>query len=231
MATHFRNLSSEEASAEVDGRLVLVSTIVVRRPYLSFAKRVIDIVAIMLSSPFVVPLVLLLALCVVLDGGKPFFTQDRLGRNGRVYRIWKLRTMVSDAEARLQGYLDHNPDAKTEWDSLQKLKCDPRITTFGRLLRKSSLDELPQLWNVLIGDMSLVGPRPMMCDQRVMYPGTAYFDLRPGITGYWQISARNEGTFSERAYFDTLYAHDVSLLTDLRILVATVRVVIRGTGY
>ena len=124
-----------------------------------------------------------------------------------------------------------NPEARLEWNSTQKLKADPRITRLGRLLRKTSMDELPQLWNVLIGDMSLVGPRPMMPSQRSLYNGTAYYALRPGITGPWQVSERNEVEFSQRAEFDREYEENVSLLTDLRLLVATTQVVIRGTGY
>ena len=105
------------------------------------------------------------------------------------------------------------------------------ITRFGRVLRKSSLDELPQLWNVLLGDMSLVGPRPMMPCQRDLYPGSAYYRLRPGITGPWQVSRRNESTFADRARFDTDYDQTLSLGTDLGLLISTVRVVVRATGY
>lgn len=118
-----------------------------------------------------------------------------------------------------------------EWESTQKLKHDPRITRFGRFLRKSSLDELPQLWNVLKGDMSLVGPRPMLPEQRGLYPGLAYYELRPGLTGTWQVSERNESTFSKRAEFDRGYFESLSFLGDLNVLARTVSVVLRGTGY
>ena len=112
-------------------------------------------------------------------------------------------------------------------------KTGPRVisTKVGRLIRKTSLDELPQLWNVLTGDMSLVGPRPMMPAQAPLYPGQAYYRLRPGLTGYWQISSRNESSFAERAGFDSRYAAELSLRTDVRVLFSTVRVVLRGTGY
>jgi lipopolysaccharide/colanic/teichoic acid biosynthesis glycosyltransferase len=143
----------------------------------------------------------------------------------------KLRTMVPDADRMLEQFLDRNPEARLEWNSTQKLKADPRITPVGRLLRKTSMDELPQLWNVLIGDMSLVGPRPMMPSQRSLYSGVAYYALRPGITGPWQVSDRNEVEFSKRAEFDREYEEDISLLTDLGLLLATMRVVIKGTGY
>jgi lipopolysaccharide/colanic/teichoic acid biosynthesis glycosyltransferase len=194
-------------------------------------KRVLDITAILAAAPVVVPMVVGLALMVARDGGSPFYTQDRVGKGGKVFRMWKLRSMVTDADARMESYLATNPEARAEWDSTQKLKNDPRITPFGQFLRRSSLDELPQLWNVLIGDMSLVGPRPMMVNQRALYPGTAYYELRPGITGFWQTAGRNKTTFEARAEFDAAYEGEVSLMTDLRILARTVGVVLKGTGY
>jgi lipopolysaccharide/colanic/teichoic acid biosynthesis glycosyltransferase len=183
-----------------------------------------------MSAPFVVIVVGLLALAVAIGGSRPFYTQRRIGRHGKTYRIWKLQTMLPDADTLLKNHLAQDPVARAEWDQLQKLKIDPRVTPVGRLLRKSSLDELPQLWNVLIGDMSLVGPRPMMCSQQSLYPGQAYYDLKPGITGYWQISDRNETSFSQRASFDNRYAKDVSFKTDTSVLLETVKVVLRGTG-
>ncbi len=199
--------------------------------YRSFGKRGLDVLAVVLTGIIVVPLILLLALVVVHDGSSPFYWNDRVGRGGRTFRMLKLRTMVPNAERMLEQYLDRNPEARLEWSSTQKLKADPRITRVGRLLRKTSMDELPQLWNVLIGDMSLVGPRPMMPSQRSLYSGLAYYALRPGITGPWQVSERNEVEFSKRAEFDREYDENLSLLTDLRLLLATTRVVIKGTGY
>lgn len=199
--------------------------------YGRFFKRVLDVTAIGLALPAVLPVVIVAAVLVARDGGKPFYTQMRVGRGGRIFRMWKLRTMVSDADARMEGYLASNPEARLEWDSTQKLKADPRITKLGRLLRKSSLDELPQLWNVLRGDMSLVGPRPMMVNQQPLYPGTDYYSLRPGITGYWQTAGRNRTTFEARAEYDSAYAQELSLANDLRVLVATVGVVVKATGY
>lgn len=199
--------------------------------YRNGAKRLFDIAVIVLFAlPIVLPVMLLLALVVMIKGGRPFYRQLRVGRGGRLYTMWKLRTMEEDAERKLADHLAADPAARAEWDATQKLKHDPRITGFGQFLRKSSLDELPQLWNVLIGDMSLVGPRPMMPDQQDIYPGTAYFALRPGITGPWQVSERNKSTFADRARFDTAYARDLSFGTDLRLLVATVGAVMRGTG-
>ena len=199
--------------------------------YRNGGKRALDVLAVLLASVFVLPLVGLLALLVARDGGSPFYTQARVGRNGRTYKIWKLRTMVANADAKLEAHLVENPEARAEWDATQKLKNDPRITRFGYILRKCSMDELPQLWNVLKGDMSLVGPRPMMPSQTKLYPGNAYYNLRPGITGSWQVSARNASTFADRAIFDTTYDNDVSFVEDTKLLMATVRVVLKGTGY
>ncbi|WP_323013391.1 sugar transferase [Devosia sp.] len=193
-------------------------------------KRVADVTAVLLGGALLLPLIVILAALVRLDGASAFYLQPRLGRGGRVFRMWKLRTMVPDAEARLASYLDGDPVARAEWDNNQKLRHDPRLTRIGRHLRRYSLDELPQLWNVLIGDMSLVGPRPMLPAQRHLYPGTAYFDLRPGLTGPWQVSARNGCSFAERAGYDNRYAQEISASTDLRILAQTFSVVFRGTG-
>lgn len=199
--------------------------------YRRFGKRTLDLTLIFLSAPAVIVVVALLAVLVSLDGGKPFYRQQRLGRNGRIYTMWKLRSMVPDADARLEEYLSSDAEARAEWDRDQKLKSDPRITSFGSFLRKSSLDELPQLWNVVKGDMSLVGPRPMMPCQSELYPGDDYYDLAPGITGSWQVSARNASCFADRARFDTSYSRNLSLRTDAALLVATIRVVVRATGH
>ena len=199
--------------------------------YRSGLKRALDLVLVLMVLPAVALVVFLLAVAIMLNGGRPFYSQMRLGRGGRAFRLWKLRSMVPDADARLQAYLDENPTARAEWETTQKLKDDPRITRVGRLLRRTSLDELPQLWNVLRGDMSLVGPRPMLPSQRSLYPGRAYFTLRPGLTGLWQVSKRNEASFAERATFDADYHRRLSFALDIRVLAATVRVVLRATGH
>lgn len=199
--------------------------------YHQITKRWIDIVLVLLTLPIVAPLIALMCLLVMLDGHNPFYSQRRIGRGGRVFRMWKMRTMVPGAGAALQTYLDSNPKAQAEWNATQKLRNDPRITLVGRVLRKTSLDELPQLWNVLNGTMSLVGPRPMMVCQQDLYPGRAYYALRPGITGLWQVSDRNDSTFAGRAVFDDRYSSTVSFGTDLRVLGQTVGVVLRATGH
>lgn len=194
------------------------------------AKRAFDVVVTLLAAPFALAIV---GICVVLirsDGGKAFYRQPRVGKGGRLFNLWKLRTMAPDAEQRLQTYLAADPVAKAEWETMQKLRNDPRITRLGKCLRKYSIDEIPQLYNVLVGDMSLVGPRPMLPEQRQHYPGTAYFDMRPGLTGLWQISERNGCTFTERALHDTRYSGIMSFSTDLWILMRTPAVVLKGTG-
>ena len=198
--------------------------------YRKAAKRVLDVALVVIGALPVCLMTLMLAALVALDGHSPFYLQQRLGRDGRVFRMWKLRSMVVDADARLEAYLASDPEARKEWNRTQKLRRDPRITPIGRIIRKNSLDELPQLWNVLRGDMSLVGPRPMMVEQRDIYPGTAYYALRPGITGLWQTSVRNESRFAERAGFDADYLRKLSFRTDVVLLLKTIRVVMRGTG-
>jgi exopolysaccharide production protein ExoY len=199
--------------------------------YKSYGKRAIDIALILFAAPFILPVVLIIALLASSKDASPFYFQRRIGRGGRIFNLVKIRTMVPNAEAALEAYLASDPTARQEWDSTQKLKRDPRITRIGQFLRRSSLDELPQLWNVLKGDMSLIGPRPMMVDQQKLYPGTAYYALRPGITGAWQVSDRNESSFAGRATFDTEYYTNLSFKTDLSILVRTFGAVIRCTGY
>jgi exopolysaccharide production protein ExoY len=130
----------------------------------------------------------------------------------------------------LEQTLENDPAARAEWDEFQKLRHDPRITLIGRILRKTSMDELPQLINVALGHMSIVGPRPIMDNQRSMYPGSEYYALRPGITGFWQISVRNESSFAERAQFDRSYFNAISFATDLHVIVKTFGVIFKGTG-
>ncbi len=199
--------------------------------YRIFGKRCLDIGLVLIAAPIVFMVVMILAAFVALDGSNPFYFQKRVGRDGRTFTMWKLRSMVRNADAKLEAYLGQNPEARKEWNSTQKLKSDPRITRIGSILRKSSLDELPQLWNVLIGDMSLVGPRPMMLCQKNIYPGRDYYALRPGITGPWQVSARNSSTFADRAKFDTRYNRSLSLKADVNLILATVKVVLRATGH
>lgn len=225
MATKYHSINKQSGSSTSERAFLKTGL------YEARFKRVFDLSVVVLVLPFILPLMICLAIMVRHDGGPVFYSQQRVGRGGRIYRIWKLRTMVVDADRMLKSYLDENPLAAVEWASTQKLKNDPRITPIGVLLRKCSLDELPQLLNVLTGEMSLVGPRPMLPEQQDMYPGLAYYTQRPGITGSWQVSQRNESSFAERARFDTEYIANVSFINDIKLLYATVGVVVRGTGY
>ena len=225
---HYSDLDAGIAGASYSAPVVPAAS---AGAYEIFFKRVLDILLVLLAAPFVVPVVLGLGLIVRRDGGAAFYCQPRIGRGGKVFRLWKLRSMVADADRKLEAYLRADPAARAEWDETQKLKEDPRITAAGRLIRKTSLDELPQLWNVLMGDMSLVGPRPMMPEQAELYPGRDYYRLRPGLTGLWQISDRNQTSFAARAAYDAEYSRQMSLVTDVLVLFATVWVVLRGTGY
>ena len=225
MTAHFHDLPAKAA------KISAVTKQPSQGAYSRCIKRLLDISIVLLTTPFTVPLVGVMALFVFWDRHSPLYKQVRIGRGGREFKMLKMRTMVPHAEEMLARYLADNPKAKAEWEATQKLKNDPRITPVGQILRRTSLDELPQLWNVLLGHMSLVGPRPMLPAQRELYPGTAYFTVRPGITGPWQVSARNSCEFKGRARYDALYASTVSFKTDAVLIIRTVKTVLRGTGY
>ena len=201
-----------------------------RSIYREVLKRAFDVTFVICVALLVVPLVFVVAILVMLDGNSPFYAQQRVGKDGRVFSMFKLRSMVPNADRTLSEYLRTNPEARAEWNRTQKLRHDPRITLIGRVIRKTSLDELPQFWNVFRGDMSVVGPRPMMPSQRDLYPGQAYYALKPGITGFWQIGDRNETSFAARARFDAEYYTRVSLFTDVAVIAKTIKVVLRATG-
>ncbi|WP_324754852.1 sugar transferase [Roseovarius sp. Pro17] len=202
------------------------------RVYRAFGKRVLDITLIMLAAPLALLLIGAAAIALWIEGGSPFYRQARLGKGGEIFSILKLRTMVHDADRLLEANLAADPALREEWNTTQKLRRDPRITPLGALLRKTSMDELPQLWNVLKGDMSLVGPRPMLPEQLPLYGDAAhYFALRPGITGYWQVSQRNQSAFTARAEQDAAYDLDMSIVQDAKVLWRTIGAVIKQTGY
>lgn len=202
------------------------------RRYVRFSKRSLDIVLSILMLPVLLPVIAILYLAVRLDGGAGLFSHARVGRNGQVFQCWKIRTMVPDADKRLQALLAKNPEARAEWNRDHKLQNDPRITAFGNFLRQSSLDELPQIWNVLKGDMSLIGPRPVTETELARYGGHAwaYLAIRPGVTGLWQVSGRNNVSYKERVALDVRYYCELSFGNDLRILFKTVGAVISRTG-
>lgn len=192
-------------------------------------KRAIDIVGALTFFLVFGPLYLVVVVCVRCQGGGPIhYQQQRLGKDGKLFVLYKFRSMVPDAERVLEDFLASDAKAQAEWATFQKLKNDPRILPVGRFLRRFSLDELPQFWNVLRGDMSLVGPRPCMERQRSLY-GNAwehYISVRPGLTGLWQVSRRGELTFAQRVELDVEYITRWSLWMDLRILVRTVGAVV-----
>jgi Undecaprenyl-phosphate galactose phosphotransferase WbaP len=215
------------------GLIGIQSTEQLALPGPRFAKRLIDGLLTLIVLIGSLPVLLIIATIIRLTSKGPvFYSHPRFGLNGKQFRAWKFRTMVADADAALANYLASNPDARREWEQDHKLKKDPRITGIGRILRKTSLDELPQLWNVLRGEMSLVGPRPIIKDEIGKY-GDAYefySRVQPGITGLWQISGRNNTTYSERIELDVFYVRNWSLWLDLYILASTVRVVLMQEG-
>lgn len=203
-----------------------------RRVYLALGKRLLDLVVLAITLPITLPVIGIFALALWIESGNPFYMQERLGRSGRVFRLLKLRTMYRGADKMLEDILANDAAMRIEWHFTQKLKNDPRITKVGRLLRATSMDELPQIWNVLIGEMSLIGPRPMMPDQLEMYGNPkSYNAMRPGLTGLWQIRERNDSHFSFRAEADRSYFNRVSIWLDMWILFKTVGAVLRRTGY
>jgi Undecaprenyl-phosphate galactose phosphotransferase WbaP len=195
-------------------------------------KRMMDIVLAALIGIVSSPVLMVAALLIRWDSaGSVFYSQNRIGRKGEPIRIYKFRTMVHNADLVLDEYMIQNPSARAEWDQTQKLKEDPRVTRPGKWLRKLSIDELPQLINVLKGEMSLVGPRPMMAEQECLHHGIAsYYGVPPGLTGLWQVSGRNQTTFNERARYDVYYVRNWSIWLDIYILLRTVWVVLSRDG-
>jgi lipopolysaccharide/colanic/teichoic acid biosynthesis glycosyltransferase len=196
-------------------------------------RRISDVTLAILALTLLWPLLLLIAWLVFLDSpGAILFRQPRLGFGGSRFTLLKFRTMRPTAEAQLNEVLAGDALQRQDWAQFQKLKDDPRLTRCGRWLRRWSLDELPQIFNVLVGDMSLVGPRPILPEQRKAYGAAfgAYIQLRPGITGLWQVSGRNCATFAERIRLDQVYLSRRSLRMDLHILLRTVGVVVSGVG-
>jgi len=201
-----------------------------RQPLGGMAKRLMDIVVATLALILAAPIMLVIAAFILAaDGGPVIFVHRRIGFAGRPFDCYKFRTMRTDASVALQKYLADNPDAALEWRERKKLKHDPRITLFGRLLRVSSLDELPQFFNALRGDMSCIGPRPVVAEELPYYGAAAadYLSARLGITGLWQVSGRNSIGYAERVALDSRYVRNWSLRRDLLILLRTAFAVVR----
>ena len=202
-----------------------------RDPGARLLKRIIDVtVAVLLLIP-ALPSAAAIAFAIVLEARGPvFFAHTRIGKGRRRFRLWKFRSMVVDADAMLARHLGAHPDRLAEWRETHKLKDDPRVTRVGRLLRRSRLDELPQLINVLRGEMSMVGPRPIVEEEIAKYgPAFAlYVQVLPGLTGLWQVSGRTHTSYRDRTELDLKYMQDRTLWMDLLVLLKTVRVVILG---
>lgn len=196
-------------------------------------KRVLDITLSLVTGILASPIMIVIALLVASTSAGPVFVrQRRIGQGGRRFWIYKFRTMHRDASSQLQAMLDADPKARAEWEKTRKLKNDPRVTAVGRVLRAWSLDELPQLWSVLLGDMSLVGPRPIVQDELELYRDRSklYLAVRPGLTGLMQVSGRNDIPYEERVRLDAYYVRNWSVWMDITILARTILAVVRRDG-
>lgn len=196
------------------------------------SKRVLDLAGVILLGLIFAPLMICIVVLLKRNGGRVLYRHKRIGRGGVPFECLKFRTMVPDADRVLREILERDPELKAEWVRDHKLKEDPRVTAVGRLLRRTSLDELPQLWNVLRGEMSLVGPRPVVREELLRYGRSVgmYLAARPGITGLWQVTGRNDTDYHRRVQLDTYYVRHQNLLLDLYILLKTTGVVLGGTG-
>jgi exopolysaccharide production protein ExoY len=198
-----------------------------------FLKRSFDFTSALLALVFISPLFFMLVLLVKLsDKGPAFYGHPRVGHNGKTFRCLKFRTMITDGDRVLQAYLHANPKALEEWRATRKLQDDPRVTVVGSILRKLSLDELPQLLNILRGEMSVVGPRPVVEEELERYEHDAvyYLKTRPGLTGLWQVSGRNDVSYASRVAFDTHYVQNWSLSRDMLIIARTIPAVCLSRG-
>lgn len=196
-------------------------------------KRSVDVMLVVLLGVVLLPILVVIATAVWLSSPGPvLFSHRRIRRHGEFFTMWKFRTMCINSGEVLERYLTMHPEARAEWRATHKLKCDPRVTRVGRFLRKTSLDELPQLWNVLNGTMSVVGPRPIVAAEVEKY-GDRFWDycsVKPGITGLWQVSGRSELSYQERVELDRWYAQNWSLAEDTKILMRTWSSVVNRDG-
>jgi exopolysaccharide production protein ExoY len=195
------------------------------RPIGLTSKRVVDIILALSGIVLLAPLLIICSVVTIVSSpGPALFRHRRVGFKGDYFDCLKFRTMVTDAPERLRQLLESDPAAAEEWETNRKLRDDPRVTAIGAILRKSSLDELPQLFNVLKGDMSIVGPRPVTEEELVRYSSAvnAYLACRPGITGLWQVSGRSKTTYNKRIACDTFYARNWSMTLDAKIVIVTI---------
>ena len=200
----------------------------------STIKRALDFIVASIIFLLVLPLFVFILVAIALTGMSPIYSHQRVGRNGREFGCLKFRTMQRDSDRILVDLLRRDPKLRRDWETNRKLRWDPRVTRLGRVLRMTSLDEMPQLFNIMVGHMSLVGPRPVTQEEFATFYGpraaAAYKSIRPGLTGPWQISGRSEKNYSARVTLDTRYAQTFSLRTDMTILLQTVKVVLLQRG-
>jgi len=205
----------------------------VRYPKGGAAKRTFDITVASILLLLALPAMFFITILMISgDRGPVLFSHERIGHKGRRFRCLKFRSMVTNSQEALARHLEANPQARAEWEASQKLREDPRITRLGAFLRATSLDELPQLINVIRGDMSLVGPRPIVQDEVIRYASeiTYYVSTRPGITGLWQVSGRSDVDYERRVQLDAQYVREWSFVGDIIIMLRTIKVVLLRTG-
>ena len=223
MMTHLEFTSSSSTGAAFSP---------VENVYQQGGKRCFDLLLALALLPILAPAIFVFAMLNTLTTRSPFFGHTRIGKDGHRFICWKLQTMHQDSDHILATFLSGNPSAAKEWAQKRKLKNGPRVTSFGRFLRRTSLDELPQIWNVICGEMSFVGPRPITQCELQRYGGNAseYLSVRPGVTGLWQVYGLANGCYKERVRLDPIYCHAITVHRDLALIAMTALVVIKATG-
>ena len=232
-----RNADAIYANSEISTELVPITINYkkkAKRKIERIVKRMIDIVGGLVGLVFLLPLTIIIYIANLIekDNGPIFYTQERIGKNGKLFKMYKFRSMVVDADEKLYQYLEENEEAKEEYTKYKKLKYDPRVTKVGAFIRKTSIDEFPQFINVLKGDMSLVGPRPYLPREKeeMKYYYPYIIQDKPGITGFWQVVGRSDVTFEDRLKLDFNYSKWKSLKLDVKLLLKTVLSVVRKEG-
>ena len=214
-----------------EGSIAVTESITVTNSIYLFVKRAFDLIISITLLLVLSPLFLLIILAIKIDSkGKAIYTQTRIGQNGKTFKLYKFRSMITDADRVLFELLEKNPDMKMEYDIHKKLINDPRVTRVGKIIRKLSMDELPQLINVINGDMSLIGNRPYL-EREIKDMGRYYEDIiktKPGITGYWQVNGRSKTTFKSRCKMEADYSKRASLKLDMQIFLKTFKVLVKG---
>ncbi|WP_326517979.1 sugar transferase [Acinetobacter sp. CAAS 2-6] len=204
----------------------------INRFFSRIIKRLFDIFFAVFFITILSPFMLILFLIIRSDGGSAFYAHERVGRNGKIFKCLKFRSMAQNSKELLEKILQNDPEAKQEWETSYKLKNDPRVTKVGKFIRQTSLDELPQLFNILKGEMSVVGPRPVTSEELSKYKKSIpyYLISKPGLTGLWQVSGRSDVDYDTRVLLDTTYIKNWSFLKDIMIVIKTVKVILTKNG-